>query len=346
MRKLGVVCLILALAGCLVGYTAAAKQGPVSHAHSQPMILVGKITMPNVEGRLDHFAIDNRGRLFDSGYGSNAVQVVDLSREAKVATLSVPVPQGIAFSPASDEVFVGSDAGELYIFQDKTLRLIKTISFGDDVDDLRYDAADHRVYLSAGDGAAGAIRSVDALTNTEVGKVFKLGAHPEGFELEKNGPKIFVNLPTLQEIAVLNRKTGAITRWHLKTLAGNFPMALDEADHRLFVATHYPPRLAVFDTNSGRLIAELPCVANEDDMYYDPVLKRIYVTGGQGFISVFQQESPDHYRLLANVPSGLGGRTSGYWGPISKDFDRYYVGVPAPACGPKCAELLMYSIHK
>jgi DNA-binding beta-propeller fold protein YncE len=345
MRIASTLFLFSALSGGLAAAAySAAKKAPVQPPADDPLILIGKIVMPNVEGRLDHFAIDFKGRLFDSAYGNNSEEVISLAREAVSATIPVPVPQGVVYSPASNELFVASDAGELHIFEGTSFRPIKTISFGDDVDDLRYDASDHRVYLGFGDGAAGAITAVDATTNREIGGIFKLGAHPEAFELEKNGPDIFVNLPTLHQIAVINRRTRTITRWHL-TLGGNFPMALDEADHRLFAATHDPPRLAVYDTDSGRLIAALPCVANEDDMYFDAARKRIYITGGQGFISVFQQEDPDHYRLLANIRSGLGARTSGYWGPLEKDFDRFYVGVPAPVCGPHCAEILIYTVQ-
>ena len=108
-------------------------------------------------------------------------------------------------------------------------------------------------------------------------------------------------------------------------------MALDEPDHRLFVATRTPPRLAVFDTNSGHLIAAFPTVQDSDDLYYDSARKRVYVPGGEGYISVFQQEDADHYKLLAKVPTAIGARTAGYFGKGRKGFDRFYLAVPARA---------------
>jgi hypothetical protein len=48
-----------------------------------------------------------------------------------------------------------------------------------------------------------------------------------------------VNLPDLKQIAVIDRATKAIKRWALE-IEHNFPMALDEADHRLFIGTHEP----------------------------------------------------------------------------------------------------------
>jgi DNA-binding beta-propeller fold protein YncE len=209
------------------------------------------------------------------------------------------------------------------------------------VDNLRYDAATHRVYVGFGEEETGAIGIVDAATDERL-QEYKLGAHPESFQLESTGPNIYVNLPDLKQIAVINRKTGGVTRWPM-TLEHNFPMALDEADHRLFVATHEPARLAVLDTNSGRSIAELPCVQDADEVYYDAGRKRIYIPGGEGYISVFQQTDPDHYQLLAKVSSTLGARSAGYFGKGRKGFDRFFLGVPARA--DHGAEIWIYTVQ-
>jgi DNA-binding beta-propeller fold protein YncE len=170
---------------------------------------------------------------------------------------------------------------------------------------------------------------VDAATNKRVDE-FKLGAHPEPFQLETSGPNIYVNLPDLKQIAAVNRSTHSMARWPL-TFESNFPMALDEANHRLFVATRTPPRLLVFDTDSGRLVATLPAVQDADDLYYDSARRRVYIPGGEGYISVFRQDDADHYDLLAKVDSAIGARTARYFGKGRKAFDRFYLAVPARA---------------
>jgi hypothetical protein len=126
-------------------------------------------------------------------------------------------------------------------------------------------------------------------------------------------------------------------------LEHNFPMALDEAEHRLFVGTHEPARLAVFDTNSGHMIAALPSVQDSDDLYYDAGRKRVYMAGGEGFIYAFQQTDADHYQFLVKVPSALGARTAGYFGKGKKGFDRFFLAVPARADrGP---EIWIYTVQ-
>ena len=310
---------------------------------AKPLVLTEAIPTPGVQGRFDHFGFDGKNQLFVAALGNNTLEVIDISARVRAHSIAgIPNPQGVAYAPDVKKLFVASSKGKLWIYGGTNFELLKEIDFHGDVDNLRYDAATHRVYVGYGEDETGAIGTVDALTNERLTEEYKLGAHPESFQLEAAGPNIYVNLPDLKQIAVINRKSGAITRWPM-TLEHNFPMALDEAEHRLFVATHEPARLAVFDTNSGRSIAELPCVQDADEVYYDAGRKRIYVPGGEGYISVFQMADADHYQLLAKVPSTLGARTAGYFGKGRKGFDRFFLGVPARA--DHGAEIWIYTVQ-
>jgi hypothetical protein len=180
------------------------------------------------------------------------------------------------------------------------------------------------------------------ITAKRLDEIYKLGAHPESFQLESSGPHIYVNLPDLKQVAVIDRTNGAIARWPL-TVEHNFPMALDEVDHRLFIATHEPARLAVIDTDSGHMIAALPSVQDADDLYFDAGRKRIYMAGGEGFIYVFQQNNPHQYQLLSKIPTALGARTAGYFGKGKKNFERFFLAVPARA--DHGAEIWIYTVQ-
>ncbi len=341
MRRVRGVCLCPALIVALI-IQGRAQESSTTHG-AQPLVLTGAIPLPNVQGRIDHFGYDPKGRLFVSALGNDTEEVLDLFAGTRTRSISVPRPQGVVYSPEFNKLFVASSQGKLYVYDGTSFDLLTAIDFHGDVDNLRYDAPNQRVYVGYGDGKAAAIGIIDAATNQRLAKEFKLGAHPESFQLETSGPEIFVNLPELQQLAVINRTTGATARWPL-ALGGNYPMALDEADHRLFIATHAPPHLVVLDANRGHVVARLPCVANADDMYYDRARKRIYVTGGEGYISVFQQRDADRYLVLANVPSAVGARTSEYFGKQGhKGFDRFYTAVPARAC--HAAEVLIYAVR-
>jgi len=80
-----------------------------------------------------------------------------------------------------------------------------------------------------------------------------VGGHPESFQLEKSGTRAFVNVPDRRQIEVADVIKGTtLARWPVSTCTDNFPMALDEAHHRLFIGCRIPARLLVFDTESGK----------------------------------------------------------------------------------------------
>jgi len=105
---------------------------------------------------------------------------------------------------------------------------------------------------------------------------------------------------------------------------------LNAEDHRLFTVTRKTPMLVVLDTQTGNEVARLRAAGECDDVFFDATRKRIYVIGGEGVISVIQQTDPDHYELVANVPSSVGVRT----GYFFAKRDRFYVGVPAKGNEP------------
>src|SRR5262249_31156763 len=131
-----------------------------------------------------------------------------------------------------------------------------------DADNLRYEQDTGQVY--AGYGSAVAV--IDAATSKLVRQI-KLQGHPESFQLETKAARLFVNAPAAEQIAVIDRKKGSmVATWTLSDLKANFPMALDEPDHRLFVATRRPAALLVYATENGQRVARLPIGGDADDL--------------------------------------------------------------------------------
>ena len=332
-------------AGCAVLGIAFLASAQKTAPAAKPLVLTDTIPLEGVKGRFDHFAY-GRGRVFVAALGSNAVEVISVGARTLEHTISgVPDPQGVVYAPEINKLFVASgSAAKVYIYDGNSYDLITTADFPGGADNLRYDAATKRVYVGCGDDEkTGAIGTIDANTNKRLDEDYKLGGEPESFQLEKSGPNIYVNVPDLKQIVVINRATKSIAHWSLNGVESNFPMALDEPDHRLFVGTHQPARLAVFDTTSGRLVAALPAVQGTDDLYFDGGRKRIYMPGSEGFVHVFHMSDPDHYHLLAKVPTAVGAGTAGYFGKQGKGFDRFYLAVPARGNQP--AEMRIYTVQ-
>lgn len=280
------------------------------HETTPVLKLIQTIPLPNVEGRIDHMAMDIAGqRLFVAALGNNTVEVVDLKAGKDVQSLSgFAEPQGIVYVPEFAKLFVanGSD-GTCRILDGHSFKTIGTVQLGDDADNVRYDGKAKQVYVGYG---AGALAVIDAKTGTKVADI-KLEAHPESFRLEKNGTRVFVNVPGADQIAVVDRgKRAVVETWPMKDAKANFPMFLDEADHRLFVGCRHSARLLVLDTTTGKTVSNLEISGDTDDLFYDSKRKQIYVSCGAGFIDVIKQNNPDTYQMRERIPTTSGARTS------------------------------------
>jgi DNA-binding beta-propeller fold protein YncE len=306
---------------------------------SAPLRIVQAIPLPNVVGRIDHFTADQKRKLvIGSALGNNTLEVVDVFAGRVVHTVNgLDEPQGVLFAPNVNKLYAANAGdGKLRIYDGKSFALLNTIDFGENTDNIRYDPATKRVYVGYGEDEKSAIGVIDATTDKRLDDAGKLDSHPESFQLESSGTRIFVNVASKEKISVIDRNSHTVNDWAIPGLKANFPMALNEADHRLFIGTRKPGRLAVLDTTSGKIVANLPSAGDMDDLYFDSGRKRIYIPGGEGFISVFQQIDPDHYQAMARIPSAIGART-GYW---YEKRDRLYLAVPGRA--NQGAELWVY----
>ena len=317
----------LCLAALICG-SFALSQGQPRAPEKAPLLLVQEIPLPNVGGRIDHFTFDaKRKRVIGAALGNNTVEVVDTFAGRDVHSITgAAAPQGVVYVSELNRLFVanGTD-GRLRVYDGDTFKLLNTLDIGEDADNVRYDPAEKRVYVAYGGDEEGGIAVIDAAIGKRLDDVARLDAHPESFQIATSKPVIYANVATKAKVVVLDRNTHKVTDWPLRTGKANYPMALDEADHRLFVVTRKPAQLVVLDSDSGAMVASVPCVSDSDDVYYDAARKRIYAPGGEGFISVVQQIDPDHYQSLAKIPTTIGART-GLW---YEKRDRFYLAVPA-----------------
>jgi DNA-binding beta-propeller fold protein YncE len=338
MKRVCSICVAVAVIAILTTTVLAQQSFPPRAV--PPLLLVRTIPLPGVEGRFDHMALDPKGaKLFATVYGNDTVEVIDLRRSKRVHSIEgLDEPQGVAYVPESNQIVVSSAGeGRCKIYDAESYKLIKTINFPSDSDQLRYDAASRRVYVGYGDGALG---SIDVTKNERVAEDFEVGAHPESFQLETSGPRIFVNLQSINQIAVINRKTHEVAKWKLTEAGTNFPMALDEPHRRMFIGARRPGRLLVYNMDSGKVVASLPSAFDTDDLWFDPDRKRIYVPGGEGFIYVFQQIDADHYQAIDKIPTAVGARVSFYSTETVGKHNDLYLAVPSH--GNQAAEMWVY----
>jgi DNA-binding beta-propeller fold protein YncE len=312
-------------------YAAATSTG-----QSTPLNLKQTIPLPGVEGRIDHFAADPSGqRLFVCALGNNSLEVIDLQKGERIHSITgLGAPQGVGYAPEVNRLIVANDKGGICkIYDGKSFQTVGELNLEDDADNVRYDEAGERFYVGFGGGGIAVVNTADG---KQVGSI-KLSAHPEAFQLEKNGSRIFVNVPNSRHVAVVDRDKGrVVAKWKTDPAFANFPMALDEANHRLFVGCRLPPTLIVLNTESGDVTAKLNISGDVDDVFYDAKRHRVYAICGAGKIDVIQQTDPNTYKTLTKIDTANGART----GLFVPDQDTLFVAVPRH--GSQQAEVRSY----
>ncbi len=307
---------------------ASAQQPPPRAAIPEPakpppLYLRAFIPLPGVYGRMDHFGYDiKRGNLIVSALGNNTVEIINSWKRVHTIT-GVEHPQGELYVPGVDRIVTSSASGKVRFYDAASFNIVKTLDFGagSDTDNLRYDPQTKRVFVGEEEG----ITAIDPVT-MERGQQFKLGSHAESFQFETKGTRIFVNLPDQESFGVIDWKTGAIKKWKIPGDKDNHTLAFDEAGHRLFTAGLQPGHLTVVDSDSGKVVANFPCVQEVDDLWFDSARKRIYVPGA-GYIDVFQQIDPDHYALIAHIAVGVGAGITSYY-RANREGETLYMSWP------------------
>jgi DNA-binding beta-propeller fold protein YncE len=309
----------------------------LNHAAAQSLLLERRIELPSVHGRIDHMDVDVAGsRLFVAALGAGSLEVVDLNAGERVARIQpLREPQGVLYLPTHRRLIAANGAGGgVVAFADGKTPAIASAAELDDADNLRFDPASNRVVVGYGQ----ALAILDP-TSLRVVRRVALAGHPEAFQLESAGPLIYVNVPSAGQVAVVDRRSGTVAAtWDVAGASRNFPMALDEANHRLFIATRQPARLMAYDTGSGKRVAEISTCGDADDLFFDERRRRLYVVCGEGAVDVVRQHDADHYESAERIATAAGARTGLFVAQLPVLF------VAAPSRDGANAEIRIYRI--
>src|SRR5882757_5315907 len=313
-----------------------------------PLKLVHTIPLPGLkDGDFDHFAPDVEGhRLFLTAEENGKVEVLDTSTNQLIHTIDdLKAPHAIFYRKDVKRLFiVDGDASAVKVYDSDNYQKVGEIAVAIDADSIAFDPATSYLYVVTGGREAhtpySLISVIDTNSTKKVRDIKINSNHVEAIVLEKSGPRMFCNITGQNAVGVLDRNESALAAtWRLPPGdTQNVAMALDEANHRLFVVTRKPGKLIVLNSDSGKVIADLPAVGFVDDMSYDPKQRRLYLAGDQ-FVDVFEQKDPDHYALLAKIPGSFRAKT----GILVPELNRYYLAVPHHE--KKDAEVRVYEVQ-
>jgi hypothetical protein len=294
-----------------------------------PLVAEAKILLGEVNGRIDHLGIDlNRRRLLVAELGNNTLGVVDLAAGRALRTIGgFSEPQGVAYVPFADSVYIANGGdGSVRVLRGEDLAASGRIELGSDADNVRVDRERQRVLVGYGKGA---LAVINPTSGTKIADI-RLRAHPEGFQIDDTGTRVFVNVPDAPEIAVVDLAAARVVgSWPTAGLRSNFPMAIDHEAHRVLVVFRRPPALMVLAAEDGRAVTKLQTCGDADDIFVDAKRHRVYVSCGDGAVDMFGKDEAG-YRRIARVPTVAGARTSLF----VPELDRLFVAVRARSGEP------------
>ena len=298
-----------------------------------------EILMPEVKGRIDHMAINLKDKMiYVAALGNNSVEVIDIDKGVVLKSIKgVEEPQGIAYLPEQNEIAVASGGnGDCVFFNASTFEKLATVHLTGDADNIRYDAVEKKMYVGYGNGG---MALIDPVVHKQIGDI-KLPAHPESFQIDKKNALLFVNLPDDHSIAVIDIENFNLKNtWKINGISANFPMTLDTADNLVIVGFRHPATLVAYDSKTGRQISQTNLVGDVDDVFYYADKKQIIASGGDGYINIFEKNGNNHFKLVSNIATRKGARTS-----LLAPLLQYFI-LAERAEGSKAATITVYKIN-
>jgi len=291
----------------LTGFFAVSFGMIVNAQDTKPhYAIVNKIHLDSNNG-WDYTAVDEElNRLYVSR--GSMVQVVDL----KTSKLFAIIPNtsgvhGIALAEDLDKGFTsnGKDT-TVTVFKLKTNETITKIKVtGAKPDAIVYDEVTHRVFTL--NGKSNNATAIDAKTNAVAGTI-PLDGKPEFCVADGKG-HLFVNLEDKSAIEEIDAKEMKVMRqWSVAPGDGPSGLAIDRKNDRLFSVCDNK-LMVISDADKGTVITTVPIGEGPDAAAFDPEKKRAYSSNGEGTLTVVQEEGPDKFTVIENVPTQKGART-------------------------------------
>jgi DNA-binding beta-propeller fold protein YncE len=286
--------------------TMATPAGPGYH-------LIKKVALSAAPGGgeyFDYVSVDSPTRRVYLSHGTE-VKVLDADSFTVVGTVSgLKRCHGVAVLPELGKGFItDGDAGNVAVFDLRTLKITGRIKNAPDTDSIIYDPASKLIFTFNGESKN--TTAIDPVKETVV-KIVDMGGVVE-YPVADGKGTIFDDNEEKNDVAVLDTHTFKIkARWPIAPAGGPVGMAMDREHRRLFSTGRTPPFLVMMDADNGKVLQSLPISGGVDANIFDAETGLLYVSTVEGKIHIFHEDSPEKLTEVQTVTTEFGAKTMGF----------------------------------
>jgi DNA-binding beta-propeller fold protein YncE len=288
----------------LLGAVAlASPAGPGYH-------LIKKIPLGAAPGGgeyFDYVTVDSAARRVYLAHGAE-VKVLDADTFSVVGTITgLKRCHGVLVLPDLGKGFItDGDAGQVAVFNLKTLKITGTIKSSPDTDSIVYDPASKLVFTFNGDSKNATV--IDPVKQTVV-KVIDMGGGPE-YPVADGQGTIYDDNEEKNDVVAIDTATLKIkARWPVAPAGEPVGMGMDRVHRRIFSAGRKPQFLVMMDANNGKVLQSLPISAGVDANIFEPETGLLFISTRAGKIHIFHEDSPDKLTEVETVKTEYGAKT-------------------------------------
>ena len=259
------------------------------------------------EGGWDILTIDpTANRLYLSH--ATKVVVVDLGKNSVIGEITdTPGVHAFVAVPALQRGFSsnGKEA-KASVVDLRTLKTISKIDTGQSPDAIVYEPNHREVYVF--NHAGNSCTVIDVQTAT-VSTTIQLSGKPEFATVDEAAGRIYCNIEDRSEVAVIDTlKHEVIARWAIAPGEELSGIALDASHHRLFAGCHNK-MMVMLDTNTGKVIANVPIGAGVDGCAFDDSTDLAFASCGDGTTTIAKEDAPNKLAVAQVLKTQRGART-------------------------------------
>jgi glutamine cyclotransferase len=305
--RLALVCTIVLSAACTFAGSPAAGYH-----------LIKKVSFDAAPGigatreYFDYVVVDSAARRVYLSHGTEIIQVnADTGEKTGEITGDWKRVHGLALAPGAGRGFItDGDAGNIIMFDIKTLKVLKTIKGEDDADWILYDPASKLIFAFNGSSKSSTV--IDPVKG-EVLKTIDLGGAPEQAVSDGAG-MIYDNLASTSEIAAIDTKTLMVKAKYPVSPASGQPtsITMDRKTRRLFIGGRKPTTLVMMNADTGKIIGEaFPIGDRVDANTFDAATNTVAAATREGTLHIFHEDSADKLAVVETVKTEFGAKTMG-----------------------------------